>query len=142
MAARRAPPLAVLVHHEREARAALALAVEQDRPIELCAPAGLAGPAFVRALEEVLEQPVTAVCDDRAGLVMAALRAGLRRLVFSGPERLRLKLAELAAMHGAEVLAAPAGRLVVPGPGGTWIAPATCVSSGPTSPPSTEGPAS
>ena len=142
MADGRAPPLAVLIHSEVEARIALALAREQGRRVELCVPAGLAGPAFVRALEEVLGQPLVALCHDEAGLVMAGLRTGLGRLVFSGRNDVRLRLQEMAAALGAEVLARPPGPLVVPGSGGTWIAPATCVSSGPTSTSSTEGPAS
>lgn len=142
MAGRPAAPLAVLVHHREEAEAAIAHGEACGEAIELCAPAGLAGPAFVKALEDVLRRPVTALCGDEPGLVMAGLRAGLRRLVFSGPKDVRQRLASMAAEHGAAVLAAPPGPLVVAGRGGTWITPAICVSSAPTSTQSTKGPAS
>lgn len=134
-----APPLAVLVHDRREAVAAIAQARARGEAIELCIPAGLAGPAFVRALEEVLQQPLTVLCDDEPGLVMAGLRAGLRRLVFSGPGIVRQRLAGMAAERGAAVLASPPGPLVVPGRGGSWMSPAHCVSSAPTDPPLAKG---
>lgn len=133
------PPLAVLVHDRREAAAAIAQATEHGEAIELCIPAGLAGPAFVKALEEVLQQPLTALCDDESGLVMGGLRAGLQRLVYSGPEATRRRLAGMAAERGAEVLASPPVPLVVPGRGGSWTTPAHCVSSAPTDPPLAKG---
>ena len=140
MAARpEAPPLAVLVHHRLEAEAAIEQARLRGETIALCVPAGLAGPAFARALEETLQHELTALCDDEPGLVMAGLRAGLRRLVFSGPENVRRRLAGMAAGLGAEVLAAPPGPLVVPGRGGSWMTPAVCVSSAPTDPPLAKG---
>ncbi len=134
-----APPLAVLVHDRREAAAAIAQATARGEPIELCIPAGLAGPAFVKALEEVLQHRLTALCDDEPGLVMAGLRAGLRRLVFNGPESMRRRLAGMAAEQGTVVLASPPGPLVVPGRGGSWMTPAHCVSSAPTDPPLAKG---
>ncbi len=134
-----APPLAVLVHDRREATAAIEQAREHGEAIELCIPAGLAGPAFVKALEEVLQFRLTVLCDDEPGLVMAGLRAGLRRLVFSGPETTRQRLAGMAAERGAEVLASPPGPLVVPGRAGSWMTPAHCVSSAPTDPPLAKG---
>jgi len=134
-----APPLAVLVHHRLEAAAAIEHAKARGEAIELCIPAGLAGPAFVEALEATLQHPLTALCDDEPGLVMAALRAGLRRLVFTGPENVRQRLAGMAAGLGAEVLASPPGPLVVPGRGGSWMTPAVCVSSAPTDPPLAKG---
>ena len=70
---------------------------------------------------------------------MAGLRAGLRRLVFSGPESVRQRLAGMAARLGAEVLASPPGPLVVQGQGGTWITPAVCVSFAPTESPQAKG---
>ena len=100
-----APPLAVLVHHRLEAAAAIEHAKARGEAIELCIPAGLAGPAFVKALEATLQHPLTALCDDEPGLVMAALRAGLRRLVFTGPENVRQRLAGMAAGLGAEYCA-------------------------------------
>ncbi|MEZ5903722.1 MAG: hypothetical protein R3C69_00890 [Geminicoccaceae bacterium] len=138
-ARREVSPLAVLVHDRLEAEAALAQARGRGEAIELCVPAGLAGPAFVRALEETLHRELTALCDDEPGLVMAGLRAGLRRLVFSGPEPVRRRLAGMAAGLGAEVLASPPRSLVVPGSGGSWTTPAVCVSSAPTDPPLAKG---
>ncbi len=134
-----ASPLAVLVHHRLEALAAIDLARERGEAIELCVPAGLAGPAFVKALQDTLQQPLTALCDDEPGLVMAGLRAGLKRLVFSGPHALRQRLAGMAAGLGAKVLAAPPGPLVVQGRGGSWTTPTHCVSFAPTDPPLAKG---
>ena len=70
--------LAVLVQHRLEAEAALALAAEEGLAIELVMAAGIAGPAVIKAIEELLGQPITVLCDDRPGLALEALRIGLR----------------------------------------------------------------
>lgn len=58
--------------------------------------AAFAGVGFLAALEEQIGTPVLADCGEDAGLVMAAIRAGLKELLFTGDERLRVPLAEMA----------------------------------------------
>lgn len=65
--------------------------------------AAFAGVGFLRALEEALGQTIVADCGDDAGLVMAALRAGLRDILFTGDERLRQPLLEMAQALGGQV---------------------------------------
>jgi hypothetical protein len=59
-----------------------------------------AGVGFWRAVEEELGRSVVIDCGDDAGLVMAALRAGCRDLLFTGPEELAAKLADMAGQVG------------------------------------------
>lgn len=65
--------------------------------------AAFAGVGFLRALEEELGVPVLADCRDDAGLAMAAIRAGLREVLFTGEERLRAPLAEMAEATGTRL---------------------------------------
>lgn|GEM_PF-1750367 len=99
--------IAVLVHDRLEAEAALRLAARDGRPVELVIPVGIAGPAFARALEDLLGQPVTAWCDDLPGLALEAVRVGLQHIVLE-PETeagalAAARLCDLAARAGAEV---------------------------------------
>lgn len=102
-----APPLTVLVHDRREALAALALAAATDQPIELAIPVGIAGPAFARALEELLARPLVALCDDRPGLALEALRAGLCCLAIEAAPEPLARLADIAGQLGGTVRAGP-----------------------------------
>ena len=63
----------------------------------------LAGVGFLRGVEERLGRSVIADCGDDAGLVMAALRAGLREVLFTGEERLRPALSEMAEALGGRL---------------------------------------
>ncbi len=100
-------PVAVLVDDRLEAEAALTLAAEAGRDIELVMAAGILGPAAIAALEEQLDRAIWAWCDDRPGLVMEALRVGLKRLVLepvqpasaAGAAAAR-RLADIARKHG------------------------------------------
>ena len=92
--------VAVLVHDRLEAEAALALAAEAGLEVELVMPVGLAGPAFAKALEELLGHPITAWCDDRPGLALEALRVGLRDLVLEDAATAP-RLADIAGQQGA-----------------------------------------
>ena len=87
------------------------------RPIELrSAPdaAGYAGVGYLAALGAAAGQPLLVDCGEDAGLVMAALRAGCRKLAFSGPPELSQRLAEMAAQAGAELVqGCPAPALVL-----------------------------
>jgi hypothetical protein len=93
-----------VVHHLAQARAALAAAVELGCAIELrSAPgaAGYAGVGYLKALGEEVGHELLIDCGDDAGLVMAALRTGCRRIVFSGSEELGRRLGEMAEQLGA-----------------------------------------
>jgi hypothetical protein len=72
------------------------------------AAAGHAGPGWFAALADRAravrpDVRLTAIldCADRAGDVLAALRAGVRDVVFTGPEAATGRLAALAAAEGA-----------------------------------------
>jgi hypothetical protein len=93
-----------VVHHLEQARAALAAAVELGSAIELrSAPgaAGYAGVGYLRALGAEVGQELLIDCGDDAGLVMAALRTGCRRIAFSGNDELGRRLGDMAAQLGA-----------------------------------------
>jgi hypothetical protein len=97
-----------VVHHLEQARAALAAAAEAGCAIELrSAPgaAGYAGVGYLQALGEQAGQELVIDCGDDAGLVMAALRTGCRRLVFSGSEEIGRRLGDMAEELGAELVA-------------------------------------
>jgi hypothetical protein len=101
-----AAPAKVVVHDLDEARAALAAAAERGLPIQLrSAPgaAAYAGVGYLRALGEAVDHELIIDCGDDAGLVMAALRTGCRRLVFSGDEEIARKLADMAAQLGGRL---------------------------------------
>jgi len=65
--------------------------------------AAFAGVGFWRAVEEELGHSVVVDCADDAGLVMAGLRAGCRDLLFTGPEELAVKLADMAGQIGGRL---------------------------------------
>lgn len=65
--------------------------------------AAFAGVSFLHALEDDLGVPVLADCGEDAGLVMAAIRAGLKEIAFAGDERLQAPLAEMAEAAGARL---------------------------------------
>ena len=93
-----------MVHHLGQARAALAAAAELGWAIELrSAPgaAGYAGVGYLKALGDEIGHELLIDCGDDAGLVMAALRSGCRRIVFSGSEELGRRLGEMAEQLGA-----------------------------------------
>jgi hypothetical protein len=93
-----------VVHHLEQARAALAAAAELDCVIELrSAPgaAGYAGVGYLKALGEEVGHQLLVDCGDDAGLVMAALRMGCRRIAFSGSAELARRLRDMAEQQGA-----------------------------------------
>jgi hypothetical protein len=94
----------VVVHHRAQAEAALAVAEELGCAIRLrSAPdaAAYAGVGYLKTLGDALGHEILVDCGDDAGLVMAALRTGCRRLAFSGPAAVSQRLAEMAAELGA-----------------------------------------
>ena len=96
----------VRIHDLEEARRA----VEQARgagaePVLVSAPgsAAFAGVGYWQAVALTLGEPVVIDCGDDAGLVMAALRAGARDLLFSGPEAVAGKLEDMAGQLGGRL---------------------------------------
>src|SRR5918994_7665639 len=97
----------VVVHHLDQARAALAAAAEVGCRVELrSAPgaAGYAGVGYLKALGDEIGHELLIDCGDDAGLAMAALRTGCRRIAFSGSAELGRPLAEMAEQSGATVV--------------------------------------
>lgn len=94
----------IVVHDLRQAGDAVQAAAELAMPIQLrSAPdaAAYAGVGYLHALGEAAGHELLIDCGDDAGLVMAALRTGCRRLVFSGSGETFGRLAEMAAEVGA-----------------------------------------
>jgi hypothetical protein len=114
------PPLAVVVHDLAQARACLETATQLGVAVELVSAdyvAAFAGVGFLHGVEERLGRSVIADCGDDAGLVMAALRAGLRDLLFTGDERLGPALCEMAEAVGGRLRAGLDGRSLALEPG-------------------------
>jgi len=110
--------LKIAVHDLDQARAALDAAEEAGAPVRLrSAPdaAGYAGVGYLKALGDEVGHELVIDCGDDAGLVMAALREGCRKLVFSGSEEIARKLADMAGQLGAELRheTAPAAAMVL-----------------------------
>ena len=110
-------PVAIVIHSLAQAVAALSAAAEAGRPVVIAsAPdAGInAGPGWFR---EVLHGAHKAVpmaqfsslldCGDDAGAAMAALRAGLEAIVFTGPAEVAARLNDILAQAGARLQSAP-----------------------------------
>lgn len=99
-----------MVHHLEQARAALKAAAEVGCAIQLrSAPgaAGYAGVGYLKALGDQLGHDLLIDCGDDAGLVMAALRTGCRRVAFSGSDELACRLGDMAEQLGATLVTAP-----------------------------------
>jgi hypothetical protein len=107
----------IVVHSLDQARAAVAAAAQLDVPVTLLSAAGAgayAGPLWFKALVDAArhdhpEAAVTAMldCADEAGTTLAALRAGIKHVRFTGPEPMRARLAEIAAALGATIESEP-----------------------------------
>lgn len=101
------------VHGIDDARAALRAAAELGRGVTLVsAPGGAAqgGAAWFKALADLGRDEFPGVtqswlldCGDAPGLVLAALRAGVANIVFTGDQDLSEKLRVIAAVHGATI---------------------------------------
>jgi len=102
----RSGPPRVVVHDLAQAKGALAAARELGVAIELwSAPdaAAYAGVGWLQALGEAAGAELVIDCGEDAGLVMAALRTGARKLAFTGPPELSRRLADMAEQVGAEL---------------------------------------
>jgi len=103
----------IIIHSLAQARAALAAAAELGVSVTLeSAPAagGYAGPGWWRALIDAARAAhpaadVSAVldCGEEPGTALAALRAGVPRIRFTGAAETRERLAAIAAQRGAAV---------------------------------------
>lgn len=112
---------AIIVYDLDQARAALTAARETERTVALFSPPGAAatlGAGYWAALAAMLHEefpeasgPVVLDCADAPGHVLAALRAGVRYVVFTGAEEMRDRLAAIAAELEAALLPAPDGAL-------------------------------
>jgi hypothetical protein len=103
----------IIIHSLDHARTALAAAAALGVPVTLASAegaGGYAGPLWWMALIEAAAQdfpdvPVTAVldCTDEPGAVLGALRAGVKRVRFTGTDPARQRLAAIAQSLGAEI---------------------------------------
>jgi CO dehydrogenase/acetyl-CoA synthase alpha subunit len=96
-----------VIHDLEQGRAALATAEELGRSIQLRSALGAAayvGVGYLKALGDALGQELMIDCGDDAGIAMAALRTGCRRLSFSGTEDLAERLSEMAEQLEAVVV--------------------------------------
>lgn len=110
----------IIVHSLAEARGALAAAAALGVPLTLESAAGAgtyAGPLWFKALIDEAREPYPAVeltavldCAEEAGTALAALRAGLRHLRFTGTPAQRERIAEIAEALGATVEGEAAGE--------------------------------
>ena len=105
----------IIIHSLPHAVAALTAAAEAGRPVVLAsAPdAGIyAGPGWFREVLRAAREAVpTALfgalldCGDDAGAAMAAIRAGVEAIVFTGRAGVAARLADIAAQSGARLVA-------------------------------------
>jgi hypothetical protein len=101
----------IIVHSLADARAALQAAAALSSGVTLAsAPGGgiYAGPGWLKAVigAAAAEFPTAEFsyvldCDDAAGMVLAALRHGVKRVRFTGPAATAVRLADIAAQSGA-----------------------------------------
>lgn len=105
----------VIVADWRQAREQLEAARQAGRAVFLCSPPGASawlGAGYWRALQDRadgefpdLRFTLALDCADRAGDAMAALRAGVRSVVFTGRAEIAAKLRNMAAQSGSIILA-------------------------------------
>lgn len=94
----------VIVHHLAQAKAVLRAAGDGGIDIQLrSAPgaAAFAGVDYLKALGDAVDHELLIDCGDDAGLVMAALRTGCKKLVFSGSSDQQHRLSQMAGQSGA-----------------------------------------
>ena len=112
----------IVVHSLEQAQAAVAAAAALGVGVTLVSAAGAggyAGPLWFMALVDAArhDHPEIAVaavldCADEAGTALAALRAGVKQVRFTGPDPVRQRIAEIAAALGAAIEGDPvAGAL-------------------------------
>ncbi|WGF86569.1 hypothetical protein [Marinivivus vitaminiproducens] len=97
-------PVAIAIHDLKQGRAALDAARRLSVPVALRTAPGAAaylGAGYLAALEDALGVPLLVDCGGDAGLVMAALRAGSRRLAFNGRHDVAIKLQSMCGQMNA-----------------------------------------
>jgi hypothetical protein len=107
----------IVVHSLGDARAALEAATSLGVAVTLASAPGAgiyAGPGWFKAVIETArdEFPSTAFssvldCGDAPGMVLAALRQGLRRVRFTGPGATAARLADIAGQCDAVIERGP-----------------------------------
>ncbi len=107
----------IVIHSLDQARAALRAARELKEDVILESAAGAAsylGPLWFKALLETLAEETPDVeidglldCGDAPGLVLAAFRAGIGRVRFTGPSEMGQRLQEIGENFEASVELAP-----------------------------------
>jgi hypothetical protein len=105
-----------VIHSEAHAVAALRASVEREHPVTLLsAPdAGIyAGPGWWREMVAAARTAVPTAecivildCGGDAGAVLAAIRAGVAAIVFTGRADVAARLADIAAQRGSRLLTA------------------------------------
>ncbi|MBP2227012.1 hypothetical protein J2847_000279 [Azospirillum agricola] len=106
------PSRPIRIHGLDDALAAAAAARALGLPLTLVA-GGYGGALWLLGIAAAVERrcpgvAVTAVldCGDRAGEAQGALAAGIRHALFTGPPETAVRLAAIAAGHGATLLTA------------------------------------
>jgi hypothetical protein len=113
----------IIVHSLAHARAALTAAAELGIPVTLeSAPGagGYAGPGWWKGLIEtaLADHPTAAMtalldCGEEPGTALAALRAGVKHIRFTGDGGMRARLGAIAAQLGATVAGEAGGEDVL-----------------------------
>ncbi len=102
----------VIVHNLDQAKAALTEARESERLVTLISPyaaGGYAGAGYFKHMVAQLQLDFAEVnfildCGDTPGVVLAALRQGIKRIKFSGDRKYVQKLAVISRKYGAEII--------------------------------------
>jgi len=116
-----APPV-IVVHSLAHAVAALSAAADAGRPVMLASAtdAGIyAGPGWFREVLRAAREAVPAAqssalldCGSDAGAAMAAIRAGIDAIVFTGRADVAARLGDIATQAGARLLTARPAALL------------------------------
>src|SRR5260370_11126223 len=103
----------IVIHSPANARAALAAAASLAGPVTLASASGAgiyAGPGWFKAAIGIASSEYPAVeftsvldCGDEAGMILAALRHGVSRVRFNGPDAVAAQLADITGQCGARI---------------------------------------
>jgi hypothetical protein len=112
----------IIIHSLAHAVAALGAAAEAGRAVVLASPpdAGIyAGPGWFREVLRAAREAVPAAqssalldCGSDAGAAMAAIRAGIDAIVFTGRADVAARLGDIATQAGARLLTARPAALL------------------------------
>jgi hypothetical protein len=103
----------IVIHSPVHARAAFAAAASLAVPVTVASAPGAgvyAGPGWFKAVIGIASSEYPAVeftavldCGGEAGMVLAALRHGVLRVRFDGPNAVAARLADIAGQSGATI---------------------------------------